>query len=117
MPNILVIDDEPDLRRLIEVFLQMEGYDVRTATNGREALESIRQRTPDLILCDMTMPGGVSGVDVLRAVRSSANTRGTAFVFVSGHVLDNHEADAILHKPFDPDEMIRLVRTLLQKYV
>jgi len=58
MPKkILVVDDEPDIRQSVKMILEINGYEVETATNGDECLQKIQQEKPDLILLDIMMPG------------------------------------------------------------
>ncbi|MGQ9859369.1 MAG: response regulator [Thermodesulfobacteriota bacterium] len=68
--ELLIADDEPQLRRLLSQYFQQEGWDVTCAENGQEALELIKSRSFDVVLSDVRMPGA-TGLDVLRAVRST----------------------------------------------
>lgn len=70
MPNILVVDDSATQQTLIASVLRQHGATVQTATNGHEALESLRQRTPDLVVTDMQMPE-MNGVELIRKMRTS----------------------------------------------
>jgi CheY-like chemotaxis protein len=72
--RILLVEDDRFLRRACEVSLRQRGYQVTTANDGEEALESIRAVTPDLILLDLLMPR-VTGLEVLRTLRSDERTR------------------------------------------
>ena len=66
--KILVVDDEPDFLRMIKMRLEAKGYDVVTATNGKEALENFKSEKPDAVLLDIMMPG-IDGLQVLRKIR------------------------------------------------
>nr|MBI3613680.1 response regulator [Nitrospirota bacterium] len=68
-PLILVVDDEPQIRRMISQFLTGRGYRVRVAQNGAEALAMVAQQQPDLVILDMYMPG-MNGLEVLRELRA-----------------------------------------------
>ena len=75
MPRVLVVDDEKDLRSLLEYNLVQAGFSVVTAENGREALERVRESPPDLVLLDVLLPD-MPGTEVLKALRrSKARTR------------------------------------------
>ena len=56
MPSVLVVDDDPDVRGLLETYLELEGFDVLTATNGCDALQRLRDARPSVILLDLMMP-------------------------------------------------------------
>jgi diguanylate cyclase (GGDEF)-like protein len=73
-PNVLVVDDEPDKRTLLQVALQMAGYNVETAEDGAEALAAIETNPPDLIVTDVMMPV-MDGFELARRVRANAQTR------------------------------------------
>lgn len=72
--RVLVVDDDPDKRELLKVTLALEGYEVRTATNGREALAAIASFQPDLIISDVMMPE-VNGFELARQIRENPQTR------------------------------------------
>ena len=69
MAKVLVIDDEPNVRTLLDILLRQEGYDVILADNGWTGLQLYRQEHPDVILLDLKMPG-LDGVTVLKQIRS-----------------------------------------------
>ena len=72
MPGrILVIDDEPNITRVLRGSLSAQGYDVRTANDPEEGLRTFKDWTPDLVITDLMMPG-MSGVEVCRAIRASS---------------------------------------------
>ena len=115
-PRILVVDDEPNLRRAMEVALRLRGFEVDTAANGREALARIAQRRPDAIVLDLAMPD-IDGLALLPLIRKrtqvpvlmlTASTElGDKIVALEGG------ADDYLTKPFAMDELkARLVAHL-----
>jgi len=82
MAKILVIDDENDYRHLILLALQHAGYDTLEAANGETGIELARNHKPDLILCDLMMPG-ISGYETLAAVRNDPATATIPFIFLT----------------------------------
>ena len=70
--RILVIDDDPGIRRVLERGLQYEGYLVETAGDGEAGVRALRDRTPDLVILDVMLPG-VDGIEVLRRVRQAGD--------------------------------------------
>lgn len=103
--RILVVDDEADIRDLLYDFLTGQGYAVRIATSGEEALVKIRQETPETILLDVRMPD-MSGLDVLRAIRAAGNPVYVIMVTALNDEATHQQAlqlgaDAFVTKPFD----------------
>lgn len=101
--RILVVDDESDVARLIAAQLEPYGVEAETATNGREALDRLRDGHFDAITLDLVMDG-MSGLDVLRELRGDEDLRGTPVVVVS--ILSEHEAlfgEWKVSKPIEPD--------------
>lgn len=121
MKTVLVIEDEPEMRRNITRLLKLEGYEAVAAENGREGLERVRQRKPDLILCDVMMPV-MDGHEVLRALRADPALHSIPFIFLTakGEKTDqrggmNLGADDYLTKPVDNDDLIHAVAARLQR--
>jgi CheY-like chemotaxis protein len=81
-PTILIVDDELQNRKLLEALLHPEGYLTRTATTGEEALVSVAQAPPDLILLDVMMPG-MDGYEVARALKGDPSTSHIPIVMVT----------------------------------
>lgn len=111
--RILVIDDETDIRELMDAFLSSVGYEVCTAENGAAAVELAQREVFDLAITDLRMPG-MSGVETLSALKRV--DPGLPVVVVSGYVSDDaaahaHEAGAarIVGKPVDLDDLLRIV--------
>ncbi|OYW69157.1 MAG: DNA-binding response regulator, partial [Verrucomicrobiales bacterium 32-60-5] len=82
MKKVLVIEDHAMMRRNVLVILEMEGYQVASASNGREGLALVSTEQPDLILCDVMMPE-LDGHAVLRALRASPLTASVPFIFLT----------------------------------
>ncbi|HBO2801539.1 response regulator transcription factor [Pseudomonas aeruginosa] len=114
--RILVVDDEPNLRRAVEVALRLRGFEVDTAINGREALTRIAQRRPDAIVLDLAMPD-IDGLALLPLIRKRTQVpilMLTASIELGDKVVAlEGGADDYLTKPFAMDELkARLVAHL-----
>jgi CheY-like chemotaxis protein len=114
-PTILVVDDDKDTRDILDKVLSSAGYDVRLATNGREALASVGASPPDLIVLDLNMPE-MNGFEVLRELR--ANTRWTKIPVVvvtaiAGYSAAQLGARATLLKPFNILDVQAAIRMVL----
>lgn len=116
--TILVVDDEENLRSLLEAYLAQEGFSVVTAQNGRDALRLCRQVHPDLIVLDLMMPE-MSGYEFLRLHAKEFDTPViilTARVEESDKVLGLEVgADDYVTKPFSPRELTARVRAVLRR--
>jgi two-component system KDP operon response regulator KdpE len=119
MPDrILVIDDEPQITRVLRAALSAQGYDVRTANDPEEGLRVYRDWPPDLIVTDLMMPG-ISGVDVTRSIRARAATP-VLILSVRDHERSKVEAldagaDDYVTKPFSIQELLARVRAHLRR--
>jgi DNA-binding NarL/FixJ family response regulator len=121
MKTILVIEDQAAMRRNIALMLELEGYEVITAANGREGVEAARKSIPDLILCDVTMPE-MDGYGVVQELRAQADHAATPFIFLTakGDKADvrrgmNFGADDYLTKPVIRDDLLAAIRTRLDR--
>jgi CheY-like chemotaxis protein len=118
---ILVVDDEPHILDNLSDLLDLEGYSVETATDGREALDRLEDIHPHLILCDMMMPH-VDGWEVLRHVRSSDKLSAVPFIFLTASAEPStreqahvEAVDGFITKPFRVDELLDTVAAHLSK--
>jgi two-component system sensor histidine kinase/response regulator len=118
--RILAVDDTPDNLILLQTILEVEGYEVELVSDGPNALKSIEQAPPDLILLDVMMPG-MDGYEVTRRIRGSNPELPyipilllTAFHEVSVVEALDVGADDFIRKPFDQDELLARVRSLLR---
>ncbi len=118
-PEIVVAEDNPEMRRLLS-FLVGREYRVRAARNGREALEMVRERAPDLVLTDVMMPE-LSGTDLCRAIKEDPLLRPIPVVLVTSKAeremkIEGLElgADDYVTKPFHPRELLARVRSLVR---
>lgn len=112
--TVLVVDDEPDIRYLLRVILELAGYRVVEAAHGEAALEQVRDSPPQLVLTDQMMPV-MNGGELIERLRAEASTKAIPIVMVSGTRSVQSGADALLGKPFDPAELIVLVDRLTGK--
>lgn len=119
--KVLVIEDAHSLRRDIIEMLGFEGYDAYGAENGLIGVERARELSPDLIICDIMMPG-LDGYGVLEALRSEATTSMIPFIFLTARTdrVDIRQgmelgADDYLTKPFTAAELLNTVHTRLEK--
>ena len=113
--KILVVDDEIDTVELIHTVLEHEKFEVWKAINGKDALEQVK-RMPDLILLDVRMPGGLSGLDVCKQLKQDEKYKDIPVIIFSAKVLDRDielglKAGAVEYvtKPFSSKELIRLI--------
>jgi signal transduction histidine kinase/CheY-like chemotaxis protein/ligand-binding sensor domain-containing protein len=117
-PSILVVDDEASIRELLNQNLHDAGYEVRVASNGREALEQIRRECPDLVILDVMMPE-MNGFDVAAVLKNDPTTMDIPILILS--IVQDHERgfrlgiDRYLTKPIDTEALFREVGSLLQQ--
>ncbi|KMY23271.1 two-component system, OmpR family, response regulator RegX3 [Actinobaculum suis] len=118
MTRILVVDDEPAYRDTLAFNLEREGYEVETASNGNAAMESVRARTPDLILLDLMLPG-LSGEEIARRVRQESNVP-IIMLTAKDSEIDKVVglevgADDYVTKPYSYRELLARVRAVLRR--
>ncbi len=120
MSRILLVEDQLDIRRLIRMALEFEDHDIREAGTGPEALALLQDWQPDLVLLDVMMPGGLSGLDVCRAMRADPRTAQVPVVMLSARAQAGDReaglqagANIYLMKPFSPLELVNTVQDLL----
>ena len=119
MARILVVDDELNIVRLIQVNLERHGYQVETANNGVQALEKIRASRPDLLVSDVMMPE-MDGFELLSNVRRDPTLNDLPVIMLTAKaqdrdVMDGYTrgADMYLTKPFNPAELIAFAKRIL----
>lgn len=118
---VLIADDDDDVASAVEINLQLEGYEVRLARNGREAIEMAREIQPDLVVLDVVMPE-YDGFEVCEALRADQRTRYSAVILLTakGIAADKVRgfavgADDYIVKPFEPAELVARVRSVLRR--
>ncbi len=121
MTTILAIEDETAIRENIQEILELEGFDVLTAENGKIGVQLAQKYHPDLIICDVMMPE-LDGYDVLVTLRQNPNTIEIPFIFLSAKATTadfrkgmSLGADDYLTKPFTPRELREAISIRLEK--
>jgi CheY-like chemotaxis protein len=117
--RVLVCDDDPVILKLLEVNLELEGYEVLTAHHGEMALKLALEQIPDLVILDIMMPR-LDGYQTAEQLRLHEETRDIPIVFLSAKAQQSdidkgHKAgvEDYLTKPFDPSELIEVVERLV----
>jgi CheY-like chemotaxis protein len=120
--RVLVVDDSPAIRTLIVVNLELEGYDVRSAADGKEALAVVAEWQPHVITLDVVMPE-LGGFETLERLRADPATADIPVVMVTARAqsADRERGDALgvdayLTKPFEPAELVAVVARLARRY-
>ena len=110
----LVVEDDAELRGMLQLALGLEGYDVVTAADGLEALQRIDRHPPDLVVLDLGLPK-VTGVEIIRELSAHAHTRGISIIVVTGSGEDVYHPNVVcvLRKPIDPKQLVEAVRKCL----
>jgi len=116
--RVLVVDDEPQITRVLKTVLTSEGYDVRTAAEGESALANFREWSPDLVITDLYMPH-MNGVELCRRIRDLS---GVPIIVLSVKGEERTKVDALdsgaddyVTKPFGMDELMARVRAALRR--
>ncbi len=110
----LVVEDEPAILRLVSVILEDLGFTTVTATDGETGLQLARGSHPDIIITDVRLPG-LDGVELCRAVKSSAETSQTPVLLMSAYgEPSTHPGDGFLAKPFDVECFVNLVESYVK---
>ena len=118
--TILIVDDEPNIIVPLQFLMEQSGYRVLVAQSGEEAIESIMQYQPDLILLDIMLPG-IDGFEVCEIVRLNPDWRHTRIIFLTAKGRDVEiakgmvlGADAYITKPFSNSDVVQQVKSLLE---
>jgi len=118
MQTILIIEDEPELARILRSYLESAGFKVVTADRGDRGLQVWRSEQPDLVLLDLNLPG-MDGLDVARAIRKESDA---PLIMVTARVEEADRliglelgADDYISKPFSSREVVARVRTVLRR--
>ena len=119
--TILLVDDEPDILKMLEVRLKKSGYNIIMAPTGEECLQKAEKEHPDLVLLDILLPG-ISGFEVARQLKAKASTKDIPVIIVTALIGKDVEnkglergADYFISKPFDPEELLAKIKTILGK--
>lgn len=121
--KILIVDDEPDIRELIEYNLKKEGYQVYTASNGQDAVTEAKRVLPDLIILDIMMPK-MDGIEACRILRTMNEFKNTFMVFLTARSEEYSEiagfnvgADDYIAKPIKPRALTSRINAILRRNV
>ncbi len=119
--KILVVDDEPELIQLLAIFLNTAGFEVIGAHDGPQALQMLQQTRPDLVICDMVMPG-MDGIATVQAIRQATPNNSLPIIMLSarGQMQDIQRAldagaDDYITKPFRGAEVVATVQKYLSE--
>jgi DNA-binding response OmpR family regulator len=117
--RILVVDDEPHIRRVLEAMLGKEGFDVHSAGDGEEGLRAIAAGGVDLVILDLLMPD-IHGLEVLAKIRSDPDRGSTPVIILTAKGQDTDReaaltggADDFMTKPFSPKKLVARIREIL----
>ena len=118
--RILIIDDEPQIVRALELLMEREGFEVRSASDGIEALHAIEDATPDLILLDLMMPR-MDGFELCQRIRSNPAWKDMIIIILTakGRDIEREKgmalgADHYVTKPFSTREVVKLIKSALE---
>jgi DNA-binding response OmpR family regulator len=113
--TVLVVEDDPSLRRMYRTVLGLAGFDVVEAEDGLQALRRIDERAPDLVILEVILPT-VSGLVVQQEIAANAHTRSIPVIIVTGSDLDLGGLDVpcVMRKPVSPDKLLQAVKSCLQ---
>ena len=116
MAHILLVEDDPDVGEAVSLLLEDVGHDVALVTTGLAALEACQQRHPDLLMVDVSLPGGMDGLELTRTLRRQSATRELPVLLVSARAHEDDVAagmaagaNGYVVKPFRPEGLVSLV--------
>ncbi len=123
--RVLVVDDDPDVRKTLKLVLTAEGFDVHTVSCGEDALLACSPVPPDMVLLDVSMPGW-DGYQVCERLRDTIESPDMTIIFLTGAALagtDTHlgelvnksGGDYFIAKPYDPQVLIQLLKRIMRK--
>ena len=118
-PRLLIVEDEPALQKVLAIRLGIEGFEVRTASDGQEALELIREEVPDLVVTDLMMPV-MDGAELTRSIKGDPKLRAIPVMILTA-LKEQRErdhlmalgADAFAAKPYNSVELTAKIKELL----
>lgn len=116
--KILVVDDEQDIREIIKISLEEDGFEVLEAANGKIAIELAKKEKPDLITLDIMMPE-INGLEAAKILKEDPNTRHIPIIILS--VLSQEKDKYVqgianyISKPFKPDELVNTIKNVIQE--
>lgn len=122
MKKILIVEDQPDIRRLIRMTLEFENWEIHEASDALDGWEMARELQPDVMLLDVMMPGELDGLDLCRAMKATPKLLGVPVIILSarGSSADREAglaagATQYLVKPFSPMQLLTLLGDTVAK--
>ncbi len=119
-PRVLIVEDDPDLRRILSLLLRNRGYATETAEHGGAGFTALQRELPDCVLLDLMMPV-MDGFELLKRIRTVERTRQLPVIILTASEDERHRlksqqyfADAYANKPYDIDELVTLLRRLIR---
>jgi two-component system, OmpR family, alkaline phosphatase synthesis response regulator PhoP len=119
--RILIVEDDPDIAELVARYLDKAGFQTERAATGRDALQAISARRPDLMVLDLMLPQ-LDGIEICRILRADAATAGLPIIMLTARAEESERivglelgADDYMAKPFSPGELVARVRALLRR--
>ncbi len=117
--KVLIVDDEPNIVLSLEFLMEEAGYDVRSVTDGQQALDAVREDVPDLILLDIMLPK-LDGYEICREIRANPRCKNVRVIMLTakGREVDQEKglafgADEYITKPFSTREVVEKVKQIL----
>src|SRR5215468_5440160 len=121
MERVLIVDDDPDIQRLVTYNLSQAGFQVTTASSGRTALETVQEHPPDLIILDIMMPD-IDGMEVCRTLRQRESSRRIPIIMLTARTEEIDRvvgfelgADDYVMKPFSPRELVLRIKSIFRR--
>ncbi len=121
MKKILIVDDQKEVRELVEITLRADGYQILQAINGRDAIETVEAHKPDLIIMDIMMPGEMDGLEATRILKRNPDTKSIKIIMLTakGQSADFEDgikagADGYFTKPFSPLDLIKKIEEIIE---
>ena len=120
--KILIVEDNPDSREMLVCLLKLEGYEIKSATDGKEAIELLEQERPDLIISDIQMPN-LDGIEMIKQLRKRGKLSRVPILVMSayrsGRVSEALKAgaNAATRKPVQWDDLLMIIKQLLPLYL
>src|SRR2546427_6570726 len=121
MERVLIVDDDPDIQKLVSYNLGQAGFEVTTAGTGRNALEAVQKHPPDLIILDLMLPD-IDGMEVCRTLRQRDDSRRIPIIMLTARSEEIDRvigfelgADDYVMKPFSPRELVLRVKSIFRR--
>ena len=122
MPTVVIAEDDRDIRELVELILEEDGFATVPVSDGLGALNACRAKCPDVLLLDVSMPGELTGLEVCRRIRADEDLGGVRVMLLTARAREQDVnagyaagADDYLVKPFTPSELTRRIEELLRR--